>query len=252
MTRELTAIIIDDEPDSLDSLKSEVQFYCPEIRIMAAHDDPREGYKDILKMKPDVVFLDIEMPHMNGFELLESLPEIDFDVIFITAYDEFAIKAFEFNACDYLLKPVIKSKLIQAVNKVLERKDHGMVPKDLAALVNHVHVGRSDGIEKIALPTSEGFEFIHVNDILYFKAESNYTWVYLNNGDRYLIAKTLKQFAGFLNFNQLFRSHHSWIVNLNHVKKYMKGQGGHLVLNNGVTIPVSRANKEQLLNLLRI
>lgn len=248
----IRAILIDDEFDSLESLKQEIELYCPGVEIVSSHSDPREGKKAIMLHEPDLLFLDIEMPYLNGFELLESLGEIRFDVIFITAYDEFAIKAFEFNASDYLLKPVIKSKLVQAVEKSKARKARGMGSGDLAALIHHVQLQRAEGMEKIALPTSEGFEFIHVNDIVYFKAESNYTWVHLVTGEKHLIARTLKQFSGFLSFTQLFRSHNSWIVNLNHVKKYIKGQGGYLVLNNGDTVPVSRSNKEGLINLLRI
>ncbi len=246
----MRAILIDDEPDSLESLSAEIIAYCPEVSIIEACGDPRKGLLAIREHIPDLVFLDIEMPHLNGFELLQQLDPIDFDVIFVTAYDAYAVRAFEFNAVDYLLKPVLKAKLIQAVRKVADKKNHNLDPQHLKALINHMHVQSRQELENIALPTSEGFDFVPVNEIKYMQSDNNYTWVHLLSQQKYLLARTLKDVSAMMSFPQFFRVHQSYYVNLNHVKKYVRGQGGYLVLKDGTQIPVSRANKEALLQLI--
>lgn len=245
----MRTILIDDEPDSLESLQTEIQSYCPDAEIIASFSDPRQGLDAIRRKTPELVFLDIEMPHLNGFELLQSLDRIDFDVIFVTAYDEYAVKAFEFNAVDYLLKPVMKSKLIQAVQKVSEKRSSNLDNDQLKALINNIHLHSRQEMENIALPTSDGFEFVHVNDISYLQSESNYTWVHLVNQQKYLLARTLKDMSAMIAFPQFYRAHQSYYVNLNHAKKYVRGQGGYLVMKDGTQIPVSRANKEALMQM---
>lgn len=247
----LRAILIDDEKSSLQSLAFELNAYCPDIEVIATSKDPIEGVTVIQQLKPDLLFLDIEMPGMNGFDLLQSLPELEFDVIFVTAYDQFAIKAFEFNAIDYLLKPVRKDKLIQAVQRVQSNQQH-LDQASLEALVQNIRVQSRTGIEQIALPTSDGFAMVHVNDISHLQAESNYTWVFLNNQKKYLIAKTLKEMDGMLEFPQYFRAHKSYLVNLNHVDRYIRGQGGYLIMRDATQIPVARAQKMELLKTLKL
>ncbi len=246
----MRAILIDDEPDSLESLSAEIQQYCPEITVIGTYSDPREGLEKLKKESPDVLFLDIEMPHINGFELLQKMETIDFDVIFVTAYDEYAVKAFEFNAVDYLLKPILKTKLLQAVQKVTDKKGSPLDNDHIKALINNIHLNSRLEMENIALPTAEGFEFVHVNDIAYLEADNNYTWVHLVSKHKYYLTRTLKEMSAMIHFPQFFRSHQSYCVNLNHVKKYVRGQGGYLVLKDGKQIPVSRANKEPLIQLL--
>jgi two-component system LytT family response regulator len=248
----MKAILIDDEIDSLESLKLDIEAYCPDLEILDICSDPRAGLKSIQKSDPDVVFLDIEMPHMNGFELLESMTTIDFDVIFVTAYDEFAVKAFDFNAADYLLKPVMKAKLIQAVQKVADRQSHQFSQMNLNALMTNMKLQSLRTMENIALPTSDGFEFVHMNEIVYLRSDSNYTWVYLRDQNKHLLTKTLKDMQAMITFPQFFRAHQSYLVNLNHVKKYVRGKGGYLVLKDDTQIPVSRANKEALMHILGI
>jgi two-component system LytT family response regulator len=248
----INAILIDDEKSSLQSLTYELNAYCPEVEVLAAIKDPVQGLAHLQKSPPDVLFLDIEMPGMNAFELLQQLPEINFDVIFVTAYDQFAIKAFDFNASDYLLKPVRKDKLIQAVQKVLDRQQHKLDKTDLEALIQNIRVQTRSGLENIALPTSDGFSMVHVNDIAHLQADSNYTWVYLGNQKKHLIAKTLKDMEGMLDFPQYFRAHKSHLVNLNHVDRYVRGQGGYLVLKDGTQIPVARTQKSDLMQMLKV
>ena len=249
----LRAILIDDEKSSLQSLQYELSEYCPDVQAVAQCKSPEEGLSAIEKYDPDVVFLDIEMPGMNGFQLLQKCREVNFDVIFVTAYDQFAVRAFEFNAIDYLLKPVRKDQLIQAVQKVLENQVHRFPEEQLNALVNNIQLqNQVGGIEKIALPTGDGFEFVHVNNIVYLNAESNYTWVHLDSDRKYLVSKTLKEMSSMIPFPQFFRSHKSYLVNINHVARYIRGQGGYLVLESGPQIPVARGQKEELLRLLNV
>ena len=250
--RKLKSILIDDERSSLESLAYELNAYCPDIEVVGTSKDPVEGLQLLLTSPPDVLFLDIEMPGMNGFELLQQLPEISFDVIFVTAYDQFAIKAFDFNAVDYLLKPVRKAKLIQAVQKVQDRHQHMLNKNGLEALIQNIRVQTRSGLEHIALPTSDGFSMVHINDISHLQADSNYTWVYLANQKKYLVAKTLKEMEGMLEFPQYFRAHKSYLVNLNHVERYVRGQGGCLVLKGGIQIPVARTQKSELMEMLKL
>lgn len=248
----LKAIIIDDEKSSTESLSFEIAEYCPEVEVIEICQDPIKGKELILKMKPDLIFLDIEMPGMNGFELLQQLPYLSAQVIFVTAYDQFAINAFEFNAVDYLLKPVRKSKLISAVQKVVERQNVRMDKFNLGALLQNIRIQSHTGLETIALPTSDGFKMVHINDITYLQAESNYTRVYLADKKMHLISKTLKEMEEMIRFDQYFRAHKSYLVNLNHVDRYIRGQGGYLVMKDQIQIPVARTQKIELLNRLKL
>ena len=249
---QLQAILIDDERSSLESLSYELNAYCPEISVVATFKDPAEGLRHLQASPPDVLFLDIEMPGMNAFELLHKLDHIAFDVVFVTAYDQFAVKAFDFNAIDYLLKPVRKQKLIQAVQRVVDKQQHQLDKSHLEALIQNIQVQRRTGLENIALPTSDGFSMVHVNDIAYLQADSNYTWVHLASAKKYLIAKTLKEVEGMLSFPQYFRAHKSYLVNLNHVDRYIRGQGGYLVMQDSTQIPVARTQKAELLQVLGV
>ena len=248
----LKAVLIDDEKSSLQSLSFEINAYCPDVEVVATFKDPKEGLAHIMTLPPDILFLDIEMPGMNGFDLLQELKSIDFAVIFVTAYDQFAIKAFEFHAMDYLLKPVRKEKLIHAVQRVWDQQQTKLDKTGLDALIQNIQVQTRTGIEQIALPTTDGFSMVHVNDIAYLKAESNYTWVFLSTQKKYLIAKTLKDLEEMLRFPQYFRAHKSFLVNLNHVDRYVRGQGGYLVMSDAMQVPVARAQKAELMKSLKV
>lgn len=248
----LKAILIDDEKSALQSLQLDLSEYCPEIEVVATCKSAADGLRAISEHAPDLLFLDIEMPKMNGFELLQSLAEITFDVIFVTAYDQFAVRAFEFNAVDYLLKPILSSQLIQAVQKVLQRRKHEFPQTELEALVNNVQLHSHHTINNIALPCSDGYEFIPVDQITHLQGESNYTWVFVESKKKYLVAKTMKELSGMIRFPQFFRAHKSYIVNLNHVAKYIRGRGGYLVLRDGNQIPVSRSQKDALMRVLNV
>lgn len=247
----LRAILIDDEKGSLESLAFELREYCPEVDVISATQQPTEGLALIQQHKPDLVFLDIEMPGMNGFELLQRLGDNTIHIIFVTAYDQFAIRAFDFNAIDYVLKPVRKAKLISAVQKVANKQQPALDRQAIEALLQNIRVQTQSGLENIALPTHEGFTMVHVNEIKYLQAESNYTWVHHQDKKKYLVTKTLRDMEELLQFPQYFRAHKSYLVNLNHVDKYVRGQGGYLVMKDQVQIPVARTQKVELLRILK-
>ena len=249
----INAILIDDEINSLKSLEMELKMYCPEINVQHSFSNPEHALHHLQKESPDLVFLDIEMPNLNGFELIQKLDHIPFDIIFVTAYDEFAIKAFNFNALDYVLKPVRKTKLLQAVEKVKDKAKTKFEQTDLLALLNNLNLQtNTPKLNSIALPTSEGFKMVNLESILYFQADSNYTTVYTNDHSKYLVSRTLKEFHEMLEHTIFFRSHKSYVLNLNYVDRYVRGQGGYLVLKNGSQIPVARAQKNKLLKRLNL
>ena len=245
----MRAILIDDEVNALDTLEIELNAYCPNVVILEKCNSGEAGIMAIKKYNPDVVFLDIEMPWMTGFEMLENLGDFKLNVIFVTAYNQFAIKAFEVNAVDYLLKPVSKEKLIEAVEKVNERQP--VTNAIIKSILDSINMDTSKQLPHIALPTPEGLEFVKIADILYASADSNYTHIHLKDGSRILLAKTLKQVEALVVGRSFLRIHQSYLVNLIYIKKYLKGQGGTLVLENGKELPVSRSCKEKLMSLIR-
>ncbi len=212
-----------------------------------------EGLKGIKKYKPNIVFLDIQMKSETGFDLLNSLPEINFSLIFTTAYDKYAIKAFRFNAIDYLLKPIVIDELIEAVNKVKQR----------SAAALSVSKGQVDQLyrdiqypqkihDKLAIPTIEGFTIVPVNEIVYCHADSNYTEFYLVDKRCILSSYTLKQYDEILTAQSFFRAHRSYLINLEHVKLYRRGEGGEIVMSNGHEIELSRTHKDEFMHILNL
>ena len=202
---------------------------------------------------PDIVSLDIERPVANGFDLLRSISSINNDVIFVAAYGELATKAFEFNAVDYLLNPVLKSKLIQAVQKITQKRSPVFQIDHLDTMVNNKKRDQDDlALDAIAIPTQEGFEMIQINDITHLLAEGNYTWLHLNNEKKLFVSKPIKDITAIINRNFFFRAHKSYLVNLNYVHRYIRGRGGYLILRDNSNIPVSRNQRQELMRLLNL
>jgi two-component system LytT family response regulator len=199
--------------------------------------------------QPQLIFLDVEMPGLTGFEMLEALAEINFDIIFTTAFDQYAIRAIKFGALDYLVKPIDKDELLEAINKFLNRTQRDSL-KQLNALLTHIRKSNDLSFQKIALPTLHGYELVPLNNIMFCESSSNYTDIRLNNGQHLLISRTLKDIEDLLDMQPFFRVHNSYVVNLQYAVRYIKGEGGHLVLNNDISIPVSRNKKEELLKLI--
>jgi len=242
-------LIIDDERHCCDSLAWQLKQYCPEIEVMAVCDGAEKGLHQIHQLQPQLIFLDVEMPGMTGFEMLKCLTEINFDIIFTTAFDQYAIRAIKFGALDYLLKPIDKDDLCAAVAKLPDRVQHNQL-KQLSALFSHIKKSNDLSFQKIALPTLHGYELIPINNIIFCESSSNYTDIRLNNGQHMLISRTLKDIEELLDMQPFFRVHNSYLVNLQYAMRYVKGEGGYLVLNNDITIPVSRSKKEELLKFI--
>jgi two-component system LytT family response regulator len=249
----LKAFIVDDEFQSRNFLQNMLHQYFPEIILSGQASTVEDGYNGIQACDPDIVFLDIQMQGETGFELLNRLPAINFALIFTTAFDQYAAKAFRFNAIDYLLKPIVIDELISAVNKVKQQTDAARpVSKYQVDQLYHDFKNPLKTHDKIAIPTTDGFVIIPVNEIVYCRANSNYTEFHLTDKKSILSSYTLKQYDEILTGQSFFRAHRSYLVNLLHVKMYRRGEGGEIVMSNGHEIELSRTHKDEFLHLLNI
>lgn len=243
----VTAIIIDDELKGRVALKQKLQDYCPEVKLAGEAADGIEGLKLIEKHQPQVVFLDIEMPRMNGFEMLHQVKHKNFHLIFTTAYDQYAIKAIKYAAFDYLLKPVDIEELRMAIQRVQqEKKQH--TDQKLEVLEQHITVPHP--LNKIAIPTLDGLLFFDISDIIHLEAQSNYTAIYFHQHPKLLASRTLKEFEEILPDTTFFRPHHSHLINMNYIKRYIKGDGGQIEMQNGNFVDVARRKKEEFLKAI--
>lgn len=244
----IRVVIVDDEKPSTESLSIELKSIRKDILIAGVFNKPLEALHFIKNNDFDLLFLDIEMPGMSGFDLLDKLDKTDFEVIFTTAYDQYAIKAFKFSAIHYLLKPIDYDDLTAAIEmwetrKQVIRREQIELFKELMAKSNINH-------HKIALPTTDGFELINIQDIIRCQAENNYTRFYLTDGSQYLICRTLKDVESILVNNQFMRTHQSHLINPAFIKKYIRNDGGYLIMEDESKISISRARKENILNLI--
>ncbi|AYB35169.1 LytR/AlgR family response regulator transcription factor [Chryseolinea soli] len=245
----IDAVLVDDETAGLEALQLALEKYCPDIAIKGIYDKPEEALAGIRKINPGLVFLDVQMPQLSGFDLLQQLSPIHFEVIFVSAHDQYAIKAIRFSALDYLLKPIDVEDLMHAVNRVKERQNHTSSSFQFQSVLNNIQL-KSGRVEKLAVPTLQGIDFFNTQDILYCKAEGSYTQIVLKNNQQALVCKNLKDFESLLAESGFFRVHHSYIINLAHVEKYVKGEGGYVVLTENHHVDVSRRKKEEFLGLL--
>lgn len=244
----INAIIIDDEERARNTLSSLLQKFCPEIKIVATCSSVPEGTIAINKLKPSVVFLDVEMPDYNGFELLSFFREIDFDIIFVTAYAEYAIKAFEISAVDYILKPIDIDQLKNAVEKLKQRKLHSQMQEQIELLKESY---KGEDIRKIALSMSNGLTFVEVADIILLEADGAYTTFYLKDGQKVVVSKKLKFYEEILsNRTFFFRTHRTYFINVNFIKKYSRSENA-ILMDNGFSISISRDRKQEFETLLK-
>jgi two-component system LytT family response regulator len=244
----IRSIIIDDEQHCIDALTSDLSKNCGNVEVMAKCTSAKEGILAIKKLKPQLIFLDVEMPWMNGFEMLEMLDHIDFCIIFTTAYDKFAAKAFRISAVDYLLKPIDGADLKAAVRKAEEKIIASAGTVNIENLLHNIRKPAQE--QKIALPNRDGYEFTLVNSILYCAAEGAYTKVIFNDKHSLLISRTLGDIEEMLPAELFIRIHHSTIVNINAVTQYSRADGGYVVMNTNEKLMVSKARKEVLLQRL--
>ncbi len=245
----IKAVIVDDEPYCCDTLALLLQRHCPEVEVIGVCQSGKAALEKIPYLQPQLLFLDIEMPHLNGFQLLEKLSEHNFKLIFTTSYDQYAIKAIRFSAIDYLLKPIDPVELKQAVQKAVLYTFQSL-SHQLEILLHKLNYPATP-VSRVAMPTMEGLQLLAVNDIISCFSDSNYTTLNLKENQRLVVSKTLKEIAEMLEDHSFCRVHNTAVVNLNHVIKYIKGEGGYLIMSEGSLIDVSRSKKELLLKKLQ-
>jgi two-component system, LytTR family, response regulator len=242
----ISAIIVDDEQKGRESLKMLINEYSPQVEILALCSNVADAYTNIVKLNPDLVFLDIQMKEETGFDLLKKFDKVNFEVIITTAHSNYAITAIKYSAIDYLLKPIDIAELKESVNRVVEKKSAPDLLQRLGNLIENVKVSSVEDY-KLAIPSSDGLMFIKATEIIYCEAEGNYTNFFLRNGKKNIVSKTLKEYENILNNHQFFRVHHSYLVNLKEIVKYTRGDGGFVTMSNGVNLDVSKRKKESFL-----
>lgn len=241
----IRAIIIDDEPHCISALKFDLKTFCSNVTVIDTCQNAASGLSSIRKNEPDLVFLDIEMPSMDGLQMLEQLgPEIDFQLVFTTAHDRFAARAFRLSAVDYLLKPVDSTDLQQAIEKVRLRL--GKNSSRQLSRLKHNYTHPMDE-QRVALPQREGYDFVKVKDIMYCSADGGYTVISLMEGKKVLLSKSLGEVAEMLPVELFERIHHSTLINISYIKQFIKRDGGHIVMQDGMELAVSKSKKEQIL-----
>ena len=244
----IRAVIVEDEQKSLVVLKYLVERHVSDkVDVISTLSDPQKAQQYLSKNEVDLVFMDIQMPGMNGFELLDGLPHIHFDLIFTTAFNNYATKAFRYFAVDYLLKPVIAEELVEAVHRVEKRNEFRYGKQDLAQIFKAIENERDD-FTRLAVPTKEGVEFVQMDDILRLQADGNYTFIYLKNGVRLYTSKTLKFFEQLLPTSKFYRPHQSHMICIAGMQKYVKMDGGYIVMSDGAKISVSRSKRQDFSN----
>lgn len=244
----IRTIIVDDERHCIESLMLLIEECCDDVEVIYTFTSPKAALENIRLLKPDLLFLDIEMPRMNGFALLEHLTSFPFAVIFTTGYDQYAIKAIRFSALDYLLKPIDEEELVAAIQKVRQRRLP--MQEQFEMLIQHFH--QKDVVfKKIAIPTADGFQMVAAENVIWCEATDNYTSFYLKDKKKIVACRTLKDVEEQLQaFRFFIRVHHSSVVNLNEISKYSKGEGGYVTMSDGAVVSVSRRKKDELMKWL--
>lgn len=243
----LKAVLIDDDESNLSSLSEKISNHCKQVRIMECCDSPEEGIRVIDELKPDLLFLDIEMPRMNGFVMLQQLTFKDFELIFVTAYDHYAVKAIRSCALDYLVKPVEIEELKKAVARAEEKRKQPPSSSQLDILIAHLQKKQA---KLLPIPTGDGLQFIAIEEIIYLEASDNYSNIYLSTNQKFLVSRTLKDFEELLPADVFVRIHNSTIVNKFYVNKYVRGEGGQVVMRNGSVLDVSKRKKADFLQAI--
>jgi len=244
----MRTIIIDDEEKARKTIYNYLSAYCKEVELVAQADNVESGYKAIIENKPELVLLDINMPDGTGFDLLKKLDKIDFKLIFITAYEEYAIKAFKFSALDYLLKPVNPQELIEAIDKAKKVIDSESFELGYRAFLSNYN-SKTKSDKKLVLKTSESIYMIDIKDIIRCEADGGYTTFFLNDSRKILVSKNLKEYEDILAEYNFFRPHHSHLVNLDYMQSFEKRDGGTIVMKDKSSVPVATRRKDELMNM---
>ena len=244
----IRAIIVDDEENNRENLNSLIQEYCKDVEVVGFADSVDTAFKLIRSQDPDLVFLDIKMPKKDGFKLLESLNEINFEVIIVTAYNQYAIKAIKFCAVDYLLKPIDIVELTNAVENVSQRINQKLENDRLRQLTNFFN---NNAPRKIGLASQQRVDFVEISEICRCESDDNYTHFFLDNGKKMTVSKTLKEFEELLVDYGFIRVHQSHLVNSSHIKSYQKSDGGNIIMNDGSVISISRTKRNEIIGLIK-
>ncbi len=242
----LQILLVDDENDALEALEWKLNNYIDNVQVTTCNS-PIEAINIINEVKPDVVFLDIQMPEMDGFTMIEKVEYRDFNLIFTTAHDEFALKAIKVSAIDYLLKPVDKDELLASMDKIKKSKKGDLLEDKLKLLLNNLN---ENGSDKINISADGKVYLLDKDDIVMLKSDKSYTTIFLKSEQQIVVSKTLKEVEKKFNFPEFFRVHNSYLINLNHIKEYLKGLGGELIMTNGLTASISRNRKAELFKKL--
>lgn len=244
----MNAIIIDDELNGRIALKQKLKDYCTSVIVVEEAENGRKGIELIMKYQPQLVFLDIEMPEMDGFEMLLQIPDKKFHLVFTTAYDHYAIKAIKYAAFDYLLKPIDIDELKMTVERLITQPNPSLDNKKIETLEQNLLT--RPFLNKIVIPTQDGLLFFDIGHIVHLEAQSNYTVIYFDDHSKQMASRTLKEFEDILPTDIFFRPHNSHIINMNFIKRYLRGDGGQVEMVNGNYILVSRRKKEEFLKLI--
>jgi two-component system, LytTR family, response regulator len=239
----LKTIVVDDERDAVDFITSIIKEYCAGLEVAGQAYNVQEAIRIIEAEKPDLVLLDVEMPNGTGFDLLTHFPEKNFDVIFITAFNHYAIKAIKFSAIDYILKPINIKEFIESINRVIQKRSESSIKNDdkFKVLIENL---KAPVPSRLAIPTSDGMEYLNPRDIIRIEADRSYSWFFLTGERKILVSKNLKEFQDLLGDRSFFRPHNSFLINLKYVKKYVKKDGGYIEMSDGSQVPVSRNRKD--------
>ena len=243
----LKAVLIDDDQSNLDGLQSKLIKHCPRVEVAALCTNGAEGIHAIETLKPDIVFLDIEMPVMNGFVMLQQLEYRDFELIFVTAYDHYAIKAIRYSAMDYLVKPVIADELVAAVEKAEAARTRHQAPQQMELLLEMLQTKTP---RLLTIPSADGLKFINIEEIAHLEASNNYTVICLTGNRKFLVSRTLKDFEDLLPKDRFVRIHQSFIINKYCIDRYIRGEGGQVVLSTGVVLDVAKRKKAEFLTAM--
>lgn len=247
----MKAIIVDDEPDGIRTLKKMMELNCPDVEIAATCNNATSAKQQLEELKPDLVFLDIRMPGKSGLDLLAELPEKEFEVIFVTAHNEYLLQALQFSAVDYLMKPVDEDRLIEAVQRVKKRVKLEKNSGQAEALLYNINKAGSPLEMRLCLPTLKGFTIVKLEEIVYCEAQRSYTIFHLVNNKTIMISKPLFDYECLLAGTTFLRIHKSFLINLLHIKEYVRGEGGTVVMSNNMEIEVSRRKKELFLSKVK-
>ncbi len=245
----IKALLIDDEVGATELLKEQLHAHCPEVEVYGTCNDSTRAADMLTRIQPDLVFLDIEMPNLNGFELLQSLTEINFRVIFVTAYNQFALQAFRYAALDYLLKPIVKADLIQAVDRY--KQFNAPVNRQQMEYLGEWLQNQKNTRQRIGLTVRDGVRFVEINSIIRCQAEGNYTRIFFSGSGAMLVSRTLGDFEDQLTVHGFIRISHSHLVQLAAIERYSREDGGYVVMKDGVHITVSKNKRESFLAMIR-